>query len=317
MKYRSIILAACVLASAAHAQNYPNRAITIVVPLAAGDAADTATRAMAEELTKSLRTPILIVNRPGAGGALATESVVKAQKDGYTILLAQNGAVTFRPVMEPKTVPYDAGRDLAPLGLAARTPSVLAVRSDAPYRTFKELVEFAKKNPGAVRVGTPGTGSVGDFCIQLINQMTEAQLVSVPFNGASPAVTALRGGHIDGVVIALGALGAHIRSGALRGLVISSRFPDFPDIPTMAELGFEQDIFGVWLAYFAPAAVPAEVSNALIPAIEQAVRSAAISARLLPLGIMPDYAAPEKLAAEIRREYQTVQAVARKSGLVR
>jgi tripartite-type tricarboxylate transporter receptor subunit TctC len=304
-------------AAAAQAQGYPGRAINVVIPLAAGDAADMAARTMGDELAKTLRTPIVAVNRPGAGGVVAAESVAKAQKDGYTILFAQNSPLTFRPVLDAQTVPYDPRKDLLPLGLASRTPSVLVVRGDAPYRSFRELVDYAKKNPGAVRVGTPGSGSVGDFCIQLINALTDAQLTSVPFNGASPAITALRGGHIEGVVMALGAVSAHIKSGAFRGLAISSRFPELPDIPTMTDLGYSQNLFGIWIAFFAPAGVPPEVASTLVPAIEQAVRSPAVSARLLPLGIVQDYASPDKLAAEIREEFQAVQAVAKKSGLVK
>src|SRR5215212_11693691 len=132
--------------AAVQAQNYPSRPINIVVPLAAGDAADMASRAMAEELSKTLKTAIVTVNRPGAGGVVATESVAKAQKDGYTILFAQNSALTLRPVLEPQTVLYDPSKDLVPLGLTSRTPSLLVVRSDAPYRTFKELIDYAKKN---------------------------------------------------------------------------------------------------------------------------------------------------------------------------
>src|SRR5436309_2055325 len=124
---------------------------------------------------------------------------------------------------------------LTPLGLAMRSPSILAVRSAAPYKTFAEMVEHSKKNPGSVRVGTTGAGSVGDFCVLTLNSLTGAGLVTVPFTGASPAVTALLGGHVEGVVLALGTMTGHLRSGTLRGIVISSKYPDFPDIPTLSE----------------------------------------------------------------------------------
>jgi tripartite-type tricarboxylate transporter receptor subunit TctC len=301
----------------AQGQDYPRNAINLVIPLAPGDAADIAARAMAEELTRALKVPIVPVNRPGAGGVLGAESVVKAKKDGYTILFTMNSALTFRPVLDPATVPYDSARDLTSLGLATRTPSILAVRSDAPYRNFAELVEFAKKNPGTIRVGTPGVGSVGDFCVQTINALTGAGITMVPFTGASPAVTALRGGHVEGVVLALGALSAHLRSGALRGIVISSRFPELPDVPTLVELGYRQNLFGVWFAFFAPAGVPAEARNALVAAIEGAVKSPAIAARLLSLGIVQEYSAPDMVLAEIREEAQRVEEVARKAGLIK
>src|SRR5262249_11371498 len=148
---------------------------------------------------------------------------VQAKKDGQTILFAQNSALTIRTVLEPQVANYDALKDLVPLGISSRTPSVLVVRSDAPYRSFAELVDYARKNPGKLRVGHPGAGSVGDFCIQLANALTGAGLEPVPYNGAAPAVLALRGGQIEGVVLALGALATQIKAGAFRGVATSSK----------------------------------------------------------------------------------------------
>jgi len=304
------------LPAAAQAQPFPTGPISVVVPLAPGDAADIAARALGEEISRLLKTPVLAINRPGAGGAVGTNSVVQARKDGHTILFAQNGALTFRAVLDPQSVTYDALRDLVPLGIAARTPSILAVRSGAPYRTFAELIQYSKKNPGQVRMGHPGPGSVGEFGVQLINALTGAELVPVPYNGAAPGIAALRGGHIEGVVLSLGALSAHIKSGAFLGLVASSRFPEF-DIPTMRELGYREELFGIWFSFLAPAGIPEDARKALVGAIEQAVKAPAIAARLAPLGILQSYAAPEQAAAEIREEFKRVSEMARKTGLVK
>ena len=305
------------LPAAAQAQPFPTGPISVVVPLAPGDAADVAARALGEEISRLLKTPVLAINRPGAGGAVGTNSVVQARKDGHTILFAQNGALTFRAVLDPQSVTYDALRDLVPLGIASRTPSILAVGSDAPYRTFAELIEYSKKKPGQVRMGHPGPGSVGEFGVQLINALTGAELVPVPYNGAAPGIAALRGGHIEGVVLSLGALSPHIKSGAFRGLVASSRFPEFDDIPTMRELGYREELFGIWFSFLAPAGIPEDARKALIGAIEQAVKAPAISARLAPLGILQSYAAPGQAAAEIREELKRVSEMARKTGLVK
>ena len=313
---RWLALAVAALALQAHAQ-FPGRPITLVIPLAAGDAADTASRAMGEELTRIFKQPVVAVNRPGAGGVVAADSVVKAPKDGYTLLFAQNSALTFRPVVERQATPYEAERDLTPLGLASRTPSVLVARADAPYRTFKEFIEHARANPGSVRVGTPGEGSVGDFCVQLVNVLAGVQLVSVPFKGAAPSIAALRGGHIEAVVAALGAVSPHIKNGSFGALAISRRFPDLPDVPTLRELGYKQDLFGVWFAFLAPSGIPDETKAVLVSAIEQAVKSHAVGSRLLPLGIVQDYRPPAQLSAEIREESQLVQAVAKQSGMVK
>ena len=305
------------LSTTAQAQSFPSAPINVVVPLAAGDAADTTVRALGEEISKLLKTPVLTVNRPGAGGALGASSVVQAKKDGHTILFAQNSALTFRAVLDPQAVTYDALRDLVPLGIASRTPSILVVRSDAPYKTFAELIDYAKKNPGRVRIGHPGSGSVGDFCVQLVNALAGVELVPVPHTGAAPSVTALHGSHIEGVVLALGALSAHIKSGAFRGLVGSSRTAEFADIPTMRELGFREELFGIWFSFLAPAGIPEDARKVLVGAIEQAVKAPAIAARLLPLGILQSYATPEQMATEIRDEFKRVSDLARKTGVVK
>ena len=316
MRLPSLVVG-CLLSCSALAQSFPGGPVSIVVPQAPGDAADIAVRSMAEEMSRHLGVPVLAVNRPGAGGAVGAAAVVQAKKDGQTILFAPNSALTFRAVLDPQSASYDALRDLAPLGVSSRTPSVLAVRRDAPYKSLAELLEYAKKNPGQVRVGHTGAGSVGEFCIQLINALASADLVPVPHAGAAPAVLALRGGHIEGVVLALGALGAQIRAGTLRGVVASGRSPDYADIPTLRELGYREELFGIWFSYLAPAGIPEEARKVLVGAIEQAAKAPAVAAKLAPLGIVQAYAAPEQQAAEMREEFRRVSELAKKAGLAR
>ena len=300
-----------------HAQAFPAGPITIVVPLAPGDAADISARAMGDEISRVLRTPVLVVNRPGGGGTIGANTVVQAAKNGHTLLFAQNSALTLRPVLDAQSVPYDTLRDLVPLGLSSRTPSVLVVRTDAPYKTFVELVEYAKKSPGTVRIGHPGVGSVGDLCVQLISHLAGVELVRVPYTGAGPSIASLRGEHIEGIVSSLGALTPHLRSGALRGIVASSRLPEFANIPTMRDLGYEDDLFGIWFSFLAPAGIPEATRKVLADAVEQAVRDPSITATLAPLGIFQSYRGPEQTAVEIREEIKRVTAIARKSGLVK
>lgn len=299
------------------AQAYPSGAITLIIPLAPGDATDTAARAMAEELSRELNVPVVPVNKPGAGGALGTQQLVQAPKDGHTIILTNNAALVYRSVLEPKIASYDPLTDLTPLGLAMRSPSILAVRTGQPFNSFKEMIDYAKKNPGRVRIGTAGIGSVGDFCVRTINSLTGADLTMVPFKGAAPGLTAMRGGHIEGVVLALGTMVPQIEAGAVRGLAISSKWDKFPDVPTLTDLGYARSMFGVWTGFFAPAGVSPEVTGVLVPALERVIRSPQLAARLKPLGIAADYSPPDRMLAEIRDEHARVLALAKEAGLAK
>lgn len=309
--------ALALLAPVVAAEGYPSGPITLVIPLAAGDATDTAARAIGDILARELKVPVVPMNRPGAGGALGTDLVVKGPKDGSTIGIPNNAALVYRRILEPQVASYDPLTDLAPLALAMRSPSILTVGAEQPFKTFQEMIEYAKKNPGAVRIGTAGVGSVGDFCVRLINSLTGARITMVPFTGAMPAVTAMRGGHIEGVILALGTMTGQLASGAVRGLAISSKWPEYPDIPTLPELGYAQPLFGVWTGFFAPAGVPADVTAVLVPALERALRAPELAARLKSLGIVADYAPPEKMIAEMREEQQRVREIARAAGLVK
>ena len=311
------IVSLMTIAFQVRAQSYPNQAINLVIPLAPGDAADVAGRTMGEELSKLLKVPVVAVNRPGGGMTIGTDSVVKAKKDGYTILLTTNAALVANRILNPETASYDPLKDLTPLGLSTRTPILIAVRQDAPYKSFGELVEFAKKNPGKIRVGTVGPGSAGHLNVELTNSLTGAGLTVVPFKGGAPGITAILGGHVEGVAFSLGALSSHLKSGALRGMVISTQFPDHPEIPTLPQLGYRQNLLGAWFGFFAPAGVQSEVTKVLVPAIEKAVKEPSVATKLLSLGIVQEYQPPEKLATEIREEHRIVEEIAKKAGLIK
>jgi len=311
------LLAAGLCAGTALAEDYPKGPISLVIPLAPGDATDLAARALGDELSRELNVPVVAANHPGAGGALGVSIVVNAKKDGYTLGLANNAGLVYRTVLDPKNANYDPFKDLTPLALAMRSPSILTVRADLPYQDFAGMVRYAKAKPDSVRIGTAGIGSVGDFCVRVINALTGAGITMVPFKGASPAITAMRGGQIDGVLLALGTMTGQLRDGSVRGIVISTRVEDFPRIPTLGELGYKEPLFDVWAAFIAPAGVPREVTAKLAPALDHAVHSAGIAAKLRPLGILLDYAPAEKLTADMRDEMKRVSELARQAGLVK
>jgi tripartite-type tricarboxylate transporter receptor subunit TctC len=272
---------------------------------------------MAEEMSKLLKVPVVVQNKPGGGLTIGTDFVAKAKKDGYTIVLTGNTPLIAGRIINPETVPYDSFKDLTPLGMATRTPVVLTVRSDAPYKRFPDLVEFSKKNPGKIRVGTAGVGTAGHFALSLINSLTGAGMTMVPFKGASPAATALLGGHVEAALVGLGTISGLMQSGQVRGLMVSSKSPPFPDVPMLTELGYRQNVYGVWYGFFAPAGVSQEVIAALVPAIEKAVKEPRYVAKLGALGMVQDYVPPDKLVMEMREEYKAVEEIAKEAGLVK
>jgi tripartite-type tricarboxylate transporter receptor subunit TctC len=305
------------LPQSAVAQAYPKQAINLIIPLAPGDSTDVAGRTIGEGLSKLLKVPVVAVNRPGAGGTIGTDSAVKAPKDGYTIVITNNASVVFNRILTPNAVPYDPFKDLTPIGLAMRTPIVLAVHKDTPFKDFAEMAEYGKKNPGNIRVGTVGPGSVGHFTVEIVNSLTGAELTMIPFKGAGPAVTAALGGHIEGAAAAQGVVAEHLKAGTMRGIIASSKMPEFPQIPTLAQLGYKQNLLGVWSAFFAPAGVPPEVSKTLIAALEKVMKDPAVGSRLANLGMVADYEPPDRLLAEIRDEHRTVEQIAKKAGLIK
>jgi tripartite-type tricarboxylate transporter receptor subunit TctC len=272
---------------------------------------------MAEEMSTLLKVPVVVQNKPGGGLTIGTDLVAKAKKDGYTIALTANTPLIAGRIINPQTVPYDSFKDLTPLGMATRTPVVLTVRGDAPYKRFPDLVEFSKKNPGKIRVGTAGVGTAGHFALALINSATGAGMTMVPFKGASPAATALLGGHVEAALVGIGTISGHMQGGQVRGLLVSSKSPPFPDVPMLTELGYNQTVYGVWYGFFAPAGVSKEVIAALVPAIEKAVKEPRYVAKLGALGMIQDYVPPDKLVIEMREEYKAVEEIAKKAGLIK
>ncbi|NTV58584.1 MAG: tripartite tricarboxylate transporter substrate binding protein, partial [Deltaproteobacteria bacterium] len=219
------------------AQPYPAHPIQLVIPGAPGDAVDIAARSAADELAKILKIPIVPLNKPGGGSILGTEFAVKSKKDGYTLLYALSSGLIYNPAMNPDSVPYDPIRDLEPLGMHVNFPTVISVRADSPWKHFSETIEYAQKNPGRFRCGTLGVGSINHFQLEIIKSLTNTDINMVPFKGASPAITALLGGHIEAAFVAVVLSEPHYQSGKLRGILLDHKVAALPDIPTLRDVG--------------------------------------------------------------------------------
>jgi tripartite-type tricarboxylate transporter receptor subunit TctC len=317
------IFVACILTvvsftltdSALQAQPYPNRPIQVVIPMGPGTAADTHGRILMEELRKILKTEIIVVNKPGASMTIGTDFVVKSKKDGYTILYTPTTAITAKAV-EPETVPYDPIKDLEPLGLHAFFPVVIAVTEDAPWKTLKEFVDDAKKNPGKIRVSTPGLQTHSSINVVIIEMLTGAQYTLVPFKEGAQTITALLGGHVEATSFSFTPLIPHVHSRKIRTLLTSTKMMDFPNVPTLNELGFKQELLTPWFAMYAPAGVPEEVKKILVPAIKEAIHHPDVIDRIKKIGgSVIDYRSPEDLKKVMIEDLKTFSEIAVKLGL--
>ena len=184
-------------ASASFAQKYPDRPIQLVIPNAAGSLADITARMLASELEKAIGTKIIANNKPGASQVLGTDFVIRGKKDGYTLLYTGSSPLVYAPITNPEIVHYDPGKDLEPLGLHYLSCPSFNVRSDAPWKTFPEIVDYAKKNPGKLRVATSGVGHPTHFMLEVIQAVTGTQFTHVPFEGGETVTTAVLGGHVE------------------------------------------------------------------------------------------------------------------------
>lgn len=297
----------------AQAQNYPSRTVRIVAPIAAGGSTDILSRLVAQKLYESWGQVVQVDNRPGAGGIIGSEIVAKAPPDGYTLLMAFTSHVT-NPSLQPK-LPYDTLNDFAPVTMVAVVPSVLLVHPSLPVRSVKELIVFAKRRPGELNYGSAGSGTATHLAALLFSSMTGVIMEHVPYRGGAPALYDLLGGQVTMMFGNMASGMAHIQSGRLRALAVTSarRSPALPLLPTMAETGLSGYEAMAWYALLAPAKTPGTVINKLNSEIVAILQQSDIRGRLGALGadVMPSSAAAldDYIRAEIVKWRKVIREV--------
>jgi len=301
------------VAPAAHAQHYPDRPIQLIIPYVAGATGDITARMLAEELEKILGTKIIPNNKPGASTVLGVDTFLRAKKDGYTLFYGGATPFIYVPISNPEVVHYDPVKDVEPLGFHYFFPTVVGVKGDAPWKTFPEFVDYAKKNPGKLRISTIGVGSSSHFAVEMLQSITGIQLTHVPFEGGESVVIAVMGGHVESTLDGYGKLKPHAEAGRMRILLIDPKKPDHPELPTLKELGYKQGLPATWFALWAPAGVPDEARKVLVPAVEKAVR--ATKARVEQFGSIVDIKSPAELRKWRDDEYKQIYDIAVKIGL--
>jgi tripartite-type tricarboxylate transporter receptor subunit TctC len=248
---------------------FPEKQITLIVPYAAGGGTDATARALAKAAEKHLGQPIGVVNKTGGSAVVGISEVANAKADGYTIIMNAN-EIALLPHMGLTPITYKDFEQVAHINF---DPSALTVPADAPYDTVEEFIEYAKENPGKIRVGGTGKGGIWHLGSASIEKAADIKLNYVPFEGAAPAKTALLGGHIEAITVSPAEVFAQVEAGELKtlGVLADERSPIMPDVPTFKEAGFEANV-GVWRAIDAPADTPAEVVKVLADAFEKATK---------------------------------------------
>jgi tripartite-type tricarboxylate transporter receptor subunit TctC len=314
MNFRMIALAA-LFATGAYAADFPEHTVQIIAPYAAGGGLDTITRTLAQRLGTLWGQQVIVENRPGAGATIGTQAVVKAKPDGYTLLVGST-PLGIAPVVYPNLA-YDARKDLVPISLIGTTPEVLVVTPGLNVSTAAELVAAAKKDGRKFNFGSAGSGTLAHLAAAAFNQRLSLGGTHVPYKGSNPALVDLIGGQVDWLFDTPSAVQQHARSGKLKAIAIAApqRSPQMPTVPTLAEAGFPDMDFRIWMALLAPAGTPEPVMARLQGGIAEIMKDPALRASLTTQGWDILGGTAKEFAAFLDTELPKLAAAARAAGV--
>lgn len=292
----------CLAGTAAHA-DYPARAITLIVPAAAGGNADITARLIGQEMSRQLGQPVVVENRVGAGGRIGTQAVVRAAADGYTIGYAHVGTLVLHRFLFKQQL-YDLNRDITPIGLVAETPNVIVVNAASPYRDLKSFIEASRAQPDRLTMTSADPGTTSEVGVKLFIAQTGAAVRQIPYKATAAQLSDLLGGHVDSMMENLPPLIGNLKDGRLRALAVTtkSRAASNPDVPTVAEQGYPNYEQSAWSALIAPAGTPPAVVAKLNAAMNQALRSESVEKELRSRSQEPLGGTPQDVQTQIRKE---------------
>lgn len=312
-----------IAAPASFAQTYPVKSIRFIVPYPPGGPLDAVARLLADKMKEGLGQPVIVDNKPGAGGNIGADAAAKSAPDGYTIVMGAVATHAINPTLFPR-MPYDPVADFAPVSLVASVPNVLVLNADLAAKlgisSVKDLIAYAQAHPGKLNYASGGNGSAGHLAGELFKMMTKTSMVHIPYNGAAPAQLGLLAGQTDLMFDNLASATGHIRSGKLKPLAVTTvkRAAAFPDLPTLAEAGADKGLKGfdinTWFGILAPAKTPAPIIAKLNSEVEKALRSPDVKERMAKLGAEPSPTTPEQFAALIQKDLEKYAAIVKASG---
>ena len=314
---RGLAAAGLLAASLAHAQ-YPTKPITIIVPFAAGGPTDTVARVIAQAMTKPMGQTLLVENKPGAGGTIASEYVAKANGDGYTVLLHHIGMSTAPALY--RSLRYNTTDGFEPIGLIADVPMTLVARPGFPAKDMKELLAYVKTNKAKVTYANAGIGSASHLCGMLFMSAIETDLTTVPYKGTGPAMNDLLGGQVDFMCDQTTNTTSQIKSGKIHayGVTTKTRVASLKDIPTLDEQGLKGFEVAVWHGMYAPKGTPKAAVDKLVASLQEALRDPTVKTRFNDLGTDPiaqDKATPAALRAHLKAEIDKWTPLIKKAGV--
>ena len=297
------------------AQDYPSKPMRVIVAFTPGGTSDIVARLSSQVLADAFGRPSFVENRPGAGGTVGTELAAKSAPDGHTLAVGHIGTLAVNPTLYPK-IGYDPVRDFAAITLISKAPSIMVVHPSLPVKTVKEFIALARKRPGALEYGSPGSGSAGHLLMSYLTLLSETELLHIPYKGTGPALVDLTAGRISTVFTGTPGILPHVQSGRLRIIGVSSaqRVASMPDVPTIAESGLPGFDVTQWWGIVAPAGTPRPIVMRINDAFGNALKTPEMRARLAADGAEPAHSTPEIFQAFIRSEIEKWAPVIRASG---
>ena len=310
------VVATAMAAQAQGADAFPARPITLVVPFAPSGGNDIMARLVGERMGKAFGQQIVVENRPGAGGNIGSRQAARSAPDGYTMLLAFTGTIGINPSLYAN-LGYDPAKDLTPIGSIATSPAVLVVHPSLPVNTLKELIAYAKANPGQLSYASSGVGTVVHVATEMLADAAGIKVEQVPYKGTGPGITDLLGGHVKMMMPPIPAMIAHINAGTLRAIGVTSkeRSPLLPDVPTIAEAGLPGFVSEQRYGLLAPAGTPRPIIERLNAELRNALADETIRKRIVDDGATPQPDSPEDYAAAIEQDRVLWGGIVRKLGL--
>ena len=294
--------------------NFPSRPVHIFVPYPAGGGVDVLTRTLGDVVAKQWGQSVVVENRPGAGGVIASQAVATSPPDGYTLIMVASGHAT-NPFLYSK-IPYDTFKDFTPVSLLASSPNILLVRADSPFKTLAEMISAAKAKPGSLSFAHAGTGTSTHLAGELLKNLAKVDLAAIPYKGGAPAINDLLGGQIPMSFNNGPESVGQLQAGTLRALAVTtaSRAPFLPDVPSMSETVPGYDT-GVWWGLLGPAGMPGDVLARLSQDFVAALNTDAVKERLAKLGAQPIGSTPQQFDAKIRADYEKWGPIIKAAGM--